>query len=59
MDLELLFLLIDGVRDHARNYLNDKPVMIDILPDMQVTGVEVKNGYLVLTTGTKENTADE
>lgn len=59
MDLELLFLLIDGVRDHARKYLNDKPVLIDILPDMQVTGVEVKNGHMVLTTGKKENTADE
>ena len=59
MDLELLFLLLDGVRDHARGYLNDKPVLIDMLPDMQVTGVEIKNGHLVLTTGTKESTADE
>lgn len=59
MDLELLFLLLDGVRDHAREYLNDKPVLIDMLPDMQVTGVEIKNGHLVLTTGAKESTADE
>lgn len=59
MDLELLFLLLDGVRDHAREYLNDKPVLIDMLPDMQVTGVEIKNGHLVLTTGTKESIADE
>ena len=59
MDLELLFLLIDQVRDHARENLNVRPVLIDKLPDMQVTGVEVKNGNLVLTTGAKESTADE
>ena len=59
MDLELLFLLLDVVRDHAPEYLNVRPVLIDMLPDMQVTGVEIKNGHLVLTTGTKESTADE
>ena len=59
MDLELLFLLLDGVRDHARENLNVRPVLIDMFPDMQVTGVEVKNGHLVLTTGAKESTADE
>lgn len=59
MDLELLFLLLDGVRDHARENLNVRPVLIDMLPDMQVTGVEIKNGHLVLTTGAKESTADE
>ena len=59
MDLELLFLLIDQVRDHARENLNVRPVLIDMLPDMEITGVEIKNGHLVLTTGAKESTADE